>query len=435
MKRMTFMLLMAQVCLLPAKVPLSQAVRDAWTLSGALDSQKLQERAAAVARETALRQKYFSAVFGAGYRYSTDQVEVTAGTFPFPLGPGVPAGTVILSAPSHAFDLKLSLQQPLYSGGALSRAARIEAARELSERELTRLKRIELAGIVKASYFNYLLYSRKRDSLNSLLASLDIHLKKLANLFAEDLVRRSDLLETEAKADEARLGLEDIEQLIASETVRFRSLCGHDPGDIDLQAGARPGSYAAAWESFLAGHPLLRSLDEKARMLRDQKKAIAGAYRPQVGAFAELHYGRPGQNFFKDRWTFYAAGGVNVSLPVFNWNKRGRDLELADIALRQLEDRRADFLRESERALSQLFLQRDSLERKRSLLDRLEANAREDVRLKEGLYEESQIAHSDLLAAMTSQERYRADRGGLDAQLQLLAAGIDALVGACEEGQ
>lgn len=433
MKSMVFILFMALAFSLPAKVPLSQAVKDAWVLSGALDSQKLQERAAAVARETALRQKYFSAALGASYRTSTDKVEVTAGTFPFPLGPSVPAGTVILAAPAHTVDLKLSLQQPLYSGGALSSAAEIEAERELSERELTRLKRIELAGAVKASYFNYLLFCSKRDSLNSLLASLDIHLKKLEDLFAEDLARKSDLLETEAKADEARLGLEDVEQLIEAESVRFRSLCGRDPGDIEPQAGRRRETFAAAWESFRAGHPLLRSLDGKAGMLRAQKKAVAGAYLPQVGAFAELHYGRPGQNFFKDRWTLYAAGGVSVSLPVFNWNRRGRDLELADIAQRQLEDRRADFVRESERALSQLFLQRESLERKRALLDRLQANAREDVALKENLFAESQIAHSDLLAAMTSQERYRADSGGLDAQLELLAASIDTLVGACQE--
>ncbi len=433
MKPIAFMLFMALAFSLPAKVPLSQAVKDAWALSGALDGQKLQERAAALARESALRQKYFSAAFVAGYRASTDKVEVTAGTFPFPLGPNVPAGTVILSAPSQSVDLKLSLQQPLYAGGALSQAVRIEAGRELSERELTRLKRVEIAGIVKASYFNHLLYSRKRDSLNSLLASLEIHLRKLKDLFAEDLVRRSALLETQAKADEARLGLEDVEQLIEAEAVRFRSLCGHDPGDIEPQALDRRESFAAARESFRTGHPLLRSLDEKAGMLRAQKKAVAGAYLPQVGAFAELHYGRPGQNFFSDRWTLYAAGGVNVSLPVFNWNRRGRDLELADIALRQLEDRRADFVRESERSLSQLFLQRDSLERKRALLDRLEANAREDVGLKENLYAESQIAHSDLLAAMTSQERYRAERGGLEAQLGLLATSIDTLIGVCQE--
>ena len=433
MKKSLGIIFLACAAALPARVTLSQAVTDAWALSRSLDSQRLEERAAAVSRLTALRQRYFSVLFSGTYRYSSDKVEVKASDFPFPLGPGVPANAVILSAPGDNFDLKLSLQQPLYTGGLLSNAVKMEAAREAAEKDLTRLKRIELAGAVKSSYFNYLLYCRKRDSLHSLLSSLDIHLKKAENLYAEELVRRSDLLETRAKADEMRLNLEDLEQLIAAEAVHFNSLCGHDPQDIDFQAGDRPESFAAAWGSFLSGHPLLRSLDERSRIVRIQRRSVSGAYLPQVSAFAEMHYGKPGQNYFLDRWTFYVTGGLSVSLPVFNWNKRGRDLELADIALRKLEDQRADFVRESERGLRQLFLYRDSLEKKRTLLDRLAANAEEDIRLKEKLYEENQIDHSDLLAAMTSQEKYLADREGLDAQMEMLKVSIDTLIGTCEE--
>ena len=425
--------ILACAAALPAKVTLSRAVADAWAISRNLDSQRLEERAAAVARLTALRQKHFSVLFGGSYRYSSDKVEVKASDFPFSLGPSVPANAIILSAPSDNFDLKLSLQQPLYAGGLLSNAVKMEAIRETAEKELTRLKKIELAGAVKSSYFNYLLYCRKRDSLNFFLSSLEIHLKKVESLYTEELARRSDLLETRARADEVRLNLEDLEQLLAAEGVHFNSLCGHEPQDIDFQAADRRESFATAWGSFLSGHPLLRSLDERARIVRIQKRSISGAYLPQVSAFAEMHYGKPGQNYFLDRWTFYVTGGLSVSLPVFNWNKRGRDLELADIALRKLEDQRADFVRESERGLRQLFLLRDSLERKRSLLDRLVATAEEDIRLKEKLYEENQIDHSDLLAAMTSQEKYLADREGLDAQMEMLKASIDTLIGTCEE--
>jgi outer membrane protein TolC len=433
MKKTLCIMMLACALALPAKVTLSRAVADAWAISGSLDSQRLEEKAAAVAGLTALRQKYFSVYFNGSYRYTSDKIQVKASDFPFPLGPSVPADTVILSAPSGSMDLKLSLVQPLYSGGCLSNAVKTEAAREASEKDLTRLKKIELAGVVKSSYFNYLLYCKKRDSLNFFLSSLEIHLHKVENLYAEELARRSDLLETQAKADEVRLNLEDLEQLIAAEGVHFSSLCGHEPQDIDFQASARQESFAAAWEFFLSGHPLLRSLDERARLIQVQRRSVSGAYLPQVSAFAEMHYGRPGQNYFLDRWTFYVTGGLGVSLPVFNWNKRGRDLELADIALRKLEDQRADFVRESERGLRQLFLYRDSLEKKRSLLDRLAANAEEDIRLKEKLYEESQIDHSDLLAAMASQEKYLADREGLAAQLEMLKVSIDTLTGKCEE--
>ncbi len=435
MKKALFAILLASAVMLPAGVTLTQAVADAWAISRGLDSQKLEEAAAAIAEQSALRRQRFAAHFEGSYRYSTDAIQVTAADFPFPLGPQVPAGTVILSTPRGAADLKVSLLQPLHAGGRLASAVKMEAARGAAERDLTRLKMIELAGLVKASFFNHLRFSRKRDSLNSLLASLDLHVKKVARLHEEELVRRSDLLEATAKADEVRLSLQDLEQLLAQEAVQFRSLCGHDPQEVDFQPAAGAGEFAAAWGYFLEHHPLLRSLDERARMLQARKRAAAAAYRPQVNAFAQVHYARPGQNFFVDEWAFYVMGGLSVSLPVFDWNQRGRDLELADIARRKLENQRADFIRESEKNLRQLYLSLDSIGRKLVLLEGLLANAGEDAALKEKLYEEQQIDHTLLLAAMAGQERYRSSRDEALAQIEMLKAAIDTLVGKfAEEG-
>ena len=91
MKRILFFAFLAAAFALPARVTLTQAVANAWTISRGLDSQELEEKAAAVAGLTALRQKYFSVYFSGSYRYSSDKVEVKASAFPFPLGPNVPA--------------------------------------------------------------------------------------------------------------------------------------------------------------------------------------------------------------------------------------------------------------------------------------------------------------------------------------------------------
>jgi outer membrane protein TolC len=142
MKKMLCLFLFAVATLLPAKVTLSEAVISSWSIHRGLDSQKLEEKSAAIAMETALRQKYFSVQFSGAYRYSSDKVQVKMSDFPFSLGADIPPGTVILSAPSDTIDLKLSLLQPLYSGGLLSNAVKSEAARQAAEKDLTRLKKI-----------------------------------------------------------------------------------------------------------------------------------------------------------------------------------------------------------------------------------------------------------------------------------------------------
>ncbi len=433
MKKTLSAILLASAVMLPAEVTLSQAVADAWAISPALDSQMLEAEAAALAEQIALRRQRFAVQFSGMYRAGTDRIQVTAGAFPFPLGPQVPPGTVILETPRDSLDFKLSLLQPLYTGGLLRSAARAEAARGAAERELARWKRAELAGRVKSSYFNFLMFRGKRDSLLSLLARLEHHLGKVERLQAEELVRRSDLLEARTKADEVRLSLQDLEQLLQAEDVQFRSLCGHGLDEIVHWPGEAAAAYDVAWAYFLTRHPLLRSLDERKGVVAAQKRAAAAAYLPQIGAFAEAHYGRPGQNFFRDSWTFYLQGGVSVSLPVFDWNQRRASLDLAGIAARKLENRRADFVRESEKGLRQLYAALESAGRKRLLLEGMAANAAEETRLKESLYEEGQIDHTDLLAAMTGEERYQAEREALAAQIELLKTGIDTLIGKCEE--
>ncbi|HSQ36189.1 MAG TPA: TolC family protein [Candidatus Binatia bacterium] len=434
MKKTLLLLLLASGILPAAKVPLSQAVANAWKISPGIDSQRLEKDAATIARLTALRQKYFSVHFYGSYRYSSDRVEVTLSDFPFPVGAGLAPDTTVLSAPRDNVDLKMSLFQPLYSGGMLSNAAGMEAVRAAAEGELLRLKKIEMAGKVKKSFYSHRLFSRKRDSLNLLLDTLKLHQDRLENLYREELVRRSDLLETRARADEIRLSLLDLEQLIEAEALHFKMLCGYEPDAIAADP-LRPGadSVETAMEFLLARHPLLGSLDERARIVQLQKRSISASRLPQVHAVLELHYGRPGQNFFADQWKLYALGALNVSLPVFDWNRAGRDKKLADIAACKLENQRSDFIRESEKNLRQLFAEKKSLGKKFVLLDGLVANAAEDAGLKEKLYEENQIDHNDYLAALTGHERYLANRDELLAQMELIEVGIQTLIGKCEE--
>jgi outer membrane protein TolC len=433
MKKILFLGLLAIVFVLQAEVTLSQAVVNAWRLNRGLQNQLFQEEAVGVSKLTALKQKNFSVYFSGNYRYSSDKIEVKAADFVLPAAPDIPPGMIILSAPNDNFDLKMSLLQPVFSGGVLSNAVKMEELRGISELNLTRLKQIEVTGKVKVSYYNHRLFCTRRDSLNFFLANLNLHLGKLENLFREELLKKTDLLETRAKVDETKLNLADLEQLILAEALNFENLCGYSPLAITGDATESAETYASAWEFFKVNHPLLKSLAERARIFQVQKKSVSGSYLPQLSVFAELHYGRPGQNFFKDQWTFYVQGGMSVTMPVFNWNKIGRDKTLVDIALRQLENQRADFVASSEKNLRQLYLLKETLENKLLILDNLVGYAAEGAQLKKKLYEENQIDHTDYLAALTAHERYLANREELLAQMEMLKVNIHTLIGKGEE--
>ncbi len=421
---------------LRAEVTLSDAVRRAFERSPGLGRSLLGEEEAKVELEAARRQRFFRLDGGASYRFNTDSVSVKAADFPvLPPDLGIPETHVLLSSPKDFYDLNLSLVQPIFSGGALRQAVRMGEIRELIEKHRTELERIELEGLVRSSFLTYVSLRAKRASLSRHLESLGLHLQKIEALVREDLARRSDALETRLKIDEARLGLEDLRQHLETERIAFSSLCGLDPEDVRADGAVSFGSFEECWRIFLERHPILKAFDEQRRLIEAGRKAAAASRLPQVGMVYELHYGRPGQNFFRDKWKLYVQAGLSLSLPLVNRLESDRDLALAELEGRKLDYRKKQFLLEVETSLKQLFELKRTLAEKLTCAESLIRNAEEDARLKSRLYGEGQISNLDYLAAETAAERYRSLREEIEAQIHLADVRLQTLVGLTGEGQ
>ncbi len=422
-------ILLAAAAGLAASTTLDQAVARAWEKNFGLKSLALDEEAARADRDFAARQRLFHVDFAGSYRYATDAVEVTAANFPFTSLFHIPQDQVLLSASKSAYDLKLGLVQPIWTGGSLTNTLRADEARRDAASEKTLAAKVEVAGRVKTSYFTYRLLLAKTTSLEILLRDLEVHQSRVEALVREELTRRSDLLETQAKAEETRMAIEDLSQQAVKERIAFESLCGISPDDIDPAASVAVLDYAAAWAEFEARHPLLKALEAEAAALDLSKKAVDGARLPQLTAFGEAHYSRPGLNFFLKEWKVYGLAGVSLTIPLFNLNRIDRDKALLDVQRRQLEDERADIREQAEKTLKQLYESKQSLETQAASAERLIDMAREDAGLKENLYNENQIPNVNYLSALTDLERYRSLKKQLALQEELVKAAINTVVG------
>jgi outer membrane protein TolC len=414
---------------LRAVTTLDQAVARALTKNFGLKSRALDEEAAKAERDFAARQKLFHLDFAGTYRYATESVEVTAANFPFTTLLHIPQDEVLLSAPKNAYDLKLGLVQPLWTGGSLTNSLRADEARQAAASASTQAARVEVAGRVKTSYFTCRLFLAKKKSLEILLEDLGLHQSRVEAFVREELSRRSDLLETQAKAEETRLSIEDLSQQAAKEKLNFETLTGLSPDEVDSAASESIPDYAASWAEFRTNHPLLKSLEAQASALDLSGRAVDGARWPQLSLFGEAHYARPGVNFFLDQWKLYGVAGVSLTIPVFNLNRVARDRAVLDVERRQLDDQRADILEQAEKTLKQLFESKRSLEAEMASADKLIGLAREDAELKEKLYRESQLSNLDYLAALTDLERYRSLKDELVLKLELVKVSINTAIG------
>ncbi len=416
MKPMRFLLILASAQVLAAQVTMKQAVENGLRLAASVANQQLEVRGAELERETADRLRLFQATFNAAFRTATDRMEIRN-------------GPIQMAALRDSWDLKLGIVQPLYTGGLLRNAERLQAFRRQAEEFTLEWRRVELAGRIKVSYFTLQLLQSRLRSLQLLRDSLERHLAKLEKYFREELVRRSDVLETQLKRDEIRLALSDLQSQIESEQAAFRTLCGY--GIEELEPGYREGDLAPAETRarFEASNPLLLALAHRERMAAAQKRMAGASALPQVAGFAELHWSRPGVNVFARDWSLYLQAGLSVTVPVFNWNRAGRERQLADLQTERIANLRRDLRRETEKGLQQLEAARRAAEAKLEATAQLVAAAEANAVLKEKLYAESQSDNVDYLDAMVAWERYRSQREDLRVQLELIKVNVRTLVG------
>jgi outer membrane protein TolC len=413
----------------PATTTLEEAVARAWAKSYGLKDKLLDEEGAKAERDFAARQKLFHLDFAGAYRYATDHVVVTAANFPFTSLLHIPSDQVLLSAPKGTYDLKLNLAQPLWTGGSLTNTLRADEERQVAASSQTQAAKVEIAGRVKTSYYTYRLLLARKRSLEILLENLGLHESRVAAFVREDLARRSDLLETRAKAEETRLSIEDTSQQATKERIGFATLTGLSPDDIEAPPPATVLDYAGSLAEFETRHPLLKGLEAQAAALDLSRKAVTGQRLPQLALFGEAHYARPGVNFFLDQWKLYGIAGLSLTVPVFNLNRIARDKAVIDVERRKLDDQKADILEQARKTLQQLYESLRSLEQQAASADRLIGLAEEDAGLKERLYRESQISNLDYLAALTDLERYRALKDQIALQTELVKVAVNTAIG------
>ena len=414
------------------KVSLRAAVKNGLRLSESLQTQIWEEETARLSRETAERKKWFAIDAAASYMYRSEQMEIVFPSTTLGTGLVIP-GKALWAGSRNNYDFKASLTQPIYLGGILRLSERREEINAAAERETTRMKRIEAAMKIRTSYYTFRVLLDRRQSLSYLAEIIDLHSKKLENLVQEELARRSDLLETLTQKEEIRMNIGDLEQLIANECILFRRVSGYDPFEIEDPPEESEIVADEALRRFRQEHPLLRGLADKLRLLEVQKKIVAGRALPQIAGFAEFHYARPGIDFFKNQWSPYFQGGINLALPVFSWNQNRRDRALVDIQTQKLMIQRDGFVADGEKNIRQLYERKKSLDAKLANLETLILYSDEDARLKEKLFEENQISNSDYLSALIRRERYASMKKELTLERGLLKTVIRSATGASEE--
>ncbi len=418
---------------IPEKIPLDKAIeeglkKDSEYLNSVLDQEKAE-----IQRRLAERRKLFRLDFDGSYIYRSETMKIDF------FSGQIPGFTSFSSQPveiglMNNFDFNVSLTQPLFTGGILTNSIKLEEVRRAEAANQTILKKNEFSGLIKSSFFQYLLLTRRRQSLITLEKTLDLHRRRLEDLLGEGLARKTDFLETLSKIEEILLNKNDMEQAMELEKIHFIKLCGYSPEEIDPRFSEKALSKIEALSYFQEYHPVLKTLHNQAEILNLQKKIASGRYLPQVSGFTEVHYGRPGIDMYKKEWTLYFQGGIAVSLPVFDWNRLGSEKTLLDYQIQKLENQKDQFVKDVTKRLEQLYTSLHKLEEKKVHIDQLVLYSGEDAELKAALFEEKQMPNVDYLSALLAREKNVLMREEIQIHVEMIRVNINTLIGNNKEG-
>ena len=339
--------------------------------------------------------------FGAGYTRLSD---IPAFEVSIPISP-VPIK--IQDPVLNAYTLKLSVEQPLFTGFRLSS---LKSAAELNSKatkvEYDKSINDKALAVYKA-FWNYYKAEQVEKLVEENLSSLQNHLKDTEQFVSAGLATENDLLKLKVQIAKVNLKLIDARNGIDLARSAYNKELGLplDSGtDIIAEEPALKTSEAEfknLTDEAMSNRSELQSIDYRINAGKETVDAANAGWYPQVFAFGNFYYNRPNQRImpiedkFADSWDV----GVGLQWSLWDWGNTSAKAVQAEQKVVQAENSKA-LLREG----IQLEVYKNYLTLKSSL-DKVSVNklavesAQENYRITKSKYNQQLATSTDLIDA------------------------------------
>ena len=238
-----------------------------------------------------------------------------------------------LSKDQHKIYLDIS--QMLYDGGAVSSQRMLAEANGASQQAQQRLNMHDLKSQITSAYFAVLLANASLQQQESLAKVLQKRLGDVnAGILSGTLMKSSQsiikvqLIQVKQQIDEinstksyAMQVLSLLSGVAISDSVKFSI-----PDTIPVYNGSMPE---------------LNAIDAQINQQNALEELTKVNRRPQLAAFGQAGYGKPGLNMLGTSWDTYYLVGAKLSWNIWDWNKTKHDRQVIRLTQSQLQDQKS----------------------------------------------------------------------------------------------
>ncbi len=370
--------------------------------------------------------------FEGSYRRLSD-VEPFAVTVPFYPDPIELSPTVL-----NTYNLRVGLQQPLFTGFKLSSNAR--AAEYLFGAAVAdhRNDKMDMIVAITAGYWGLYQAVETRKVVEDNITRLQSYLNDTEQLMKAGLATRNDLLKIKVQIGSARLNLIDASNDIQNAMMNLNVILGL-PTDTELVLADHPGtntdSLSGNKDTFIT-RAMTDRADLQAMQLRTEASkaglnAARGNWWPQIFLSGNYYYNRPNTRYMPSRDEFKSTWdiGIVMQFDIWNWGATSYQSEQAMAVVTQSELLLAHARDNVSVEVQRHFLSVNRAVEKIAVAKLAVEQAEENVRLTNEKYHNGLATSSELLDAELAVHQARVHHTGSLVEYEVAGARLKKAVG------
>lgn len=246
------------------------------------------------------------------------------------------------------YNLKLSLQQPLFTGFKLQSsydAAKLNAA--ASNMDYTQAEQ-DLFLNIKNAYWNLYRVLQMNKVIEDEIHTVKAHLEDVQNFYKQGLATKNDVLKIQVQLSQAELQKIDAGNNVKLAMLNLNNLLNL-PLDTKITLADSVSVNDLSIESknlddlvseALKNRPELKAIDLRIDASSKQITAAKGDWYPQLFVAGEYDYAKPNQRLVPTQNEFYGTWNVSVgvSYSLWNWGATIDRTEQAEAGYEQAKD-------------------------------------------------------------------------------------------------
>ena len=270
--------------------------------------------------------------------------------FGLKLGPPVNISMILFPDITENYSMRLSLQQPLFTGFKLKKNLEMAELNANATREDLTKDQSDLVFDVITAYWNFYRAIKVEEVIRQSVEQMSEHLKDAKNLSQQGLATDADVMKVEVQLSDVK-----VKQLEARNAIRLASMALNslirnsletEIAPSDTPAISQDASVALLNENLsklqslaCERRPELKSMQLRRDMSSAGVTAAKGGWYPQICFAANYDYAKPNQRILppKDEWDGTWDVGVTFQWNIWDWYATGHQTAQAEAALRQSE--------------------------------------------------------------------------------------------------